>query len=126
MVRCIREISTAMRGLPVNISRRRAISLTTKKNTQECKRTRDLYLFCKLNQAVNRVKRAFKTFLFQKFFSETMVKQLWQFFRNFLVNFDSLRPRNHKIIAILVPLKRGRNAFRILPNRTAVRQNRSK
>ena len=46
------DIYTGMRGLPVNVSVNRAISLTMKKNIQECKRIRRLYLFCKLNRAV--------------------------------------------------------------------------
>ena len=53
-----------MCGFPVHISGKRAISLTLKKNIQKCKRTRSFYLFCKLNQAVYRVKAVYRCLLF--------------------------------------------------------------
>ena len=49
-----------------------------------------------------------------------ITKPCWNNFGNFLEffrnSFDSLRPRNHKTIAICFPLRRRRNAFRTLPN----------
>ena len=54
------------------------------------------------------VKRVFRSFYLKLF----TVKPEWNNFGNFCTNFDSLRPRNHKIIAILFPLRRETNAFR--------------
>ena len=84
---------------------------------------------CTVNISMSRfksIKRALRTFLFNNFFCETIVKQLWQFFGIFCTNFDSLWPRNRQIFAIIFPFKLRRNAFWTLPNWKDVSQNRSK
>ena len=48
--------------------------------------------------------------LFEKFYFETMVKQIWQFFRT---NFDSLRPRNYKISNSFYPYTRKKSFLNI-------------
>ena len=63
---------------------------------------------------ITKIKRAFRAFLFKKFYCETMVKQLWQFKNIFSHQFDPLRSRYRKMIAryremiaILFPLDEG-------------------
>ena len=77
-----------------------------------------------ISETSKKVKRAFRTFLFEKFDCETIMKQLWQSLELFCTNFDSLRPRNHKIIAILFPLDEGETLSNI--TKLEMCHNRSK
>ena len=84
------------------------------------------FVFLKKKRLISSLKGPLERFLFQKYYCETIVKQLWQFLEFFRTNFDSLRPRNRKIIEIIYSLRRRRNAFRTQPNQTEVRRNRYK